>query len=198
METSEYYIQKGMTRFSNEIFYRIGIWRFAWGYSYFSGIEITDSSVSFYSETPLGFGDPKEAVQIPVNIYHNAIKQLSIMIDNLKNWSKGLASNNSQQEAIIAFNQESWCLCNNSREIITENPDDGLGLDHDNWVGTLDGLNFTHHPNVVLDRYQEIINTGNTQYLSHQQFDLLNKALCYEYSLILRNIKWEYKNRQPN
>ena len=165
-----------------EQFYRIGVWRFAIWYSYFKGLVITEISVSFYTDCLLGFGNPKKAVKIPIEIYHNTIHQLSKVICRLREWSQGLIPYCKQDEALIVFDRDGWCHCNNINEIFTEDSEGSFGFDCNNWLGSLDGFNILHRPNMVLDKYQDIIKKGIPKYISHTQFDMLDKALNYEYS----------------
>ena len=101
-----------------------------------------------------------------------------------------------QDEVLIVFDRDGWCFCNNSNEIFTEELEDSFGFDSNNWLGSLDGFNILHRSNMVLDKYQDILKKGVPKYISHTQFDMLDKALNYEYSLILRYVKLEYRDRK--
>lgn len=196
MDSEEYFIQKAHISYSNIITYRVGIWRFSFGYSYFTGVEISQSSVTFLNDVSLGFGNPKDSVEIQLDIYHYILKILQTIQSNFINWVNELPTIKSREQAVIAIGREQWCLCDNGRELLTESADDGIGFNDNNWYGSVDGFNICAKANTTLDTFTDIIQLGETRYISHAMFDILNKALSYEYQHLFNYIQSSFNNRK--
>ncbi len=195
MKSVEYYIQKAQNTYPKTIFYRVGVWTFSMGYGYFTGVEISTTSVNFIMNQPLGFGTPQEAVAISDDKYQYILSRLRGIFSNFIYWVEVLPEDNSKNGGLVSVATYDWCLCNNAKEIKTQEYEDGVRYNDKNWVGSMDGLNVRNHANSVLDTYLEIIKSGKVKYISHTIFELLDKALSFEYEHLFNYVASDYNNR---